>query len=301
MPTMRIMLFSLLILALAAPVAGEILSQEYEEHLARGRQLLRAERYDEAILELGKAEALAPGQSLAALSGLTRAYRRTDQPAKAIAAHQNFLGSAADPELAARASNMLGVLLLQYDPGAASLEESEQAFRRALELEPIKAFRARLNLAEALHRAGGGDAARAVLEGFPPAEPTEGWRFMATDPVSDHVYDLLTELLLARNPETPVYFQGSVTAPAKISAPMPLYTVRAAENRIEGSVIVRTVITRTGNVASVEVLKGLPGGLSEEATAAYLQWRFKAATFRGRPVTVYYNLTTNFVLPDKGE
>ncbi len=295
------MLISLLVLATATPAAAEILSPEYDEHLDRGRQLLRAERYDEAISELVQAEALAPGQSLATLSGLTRAYLRTDRPAQAITAHRTFLRSATDPELAARAANMLGVLLLQHDSGAAALEDSQQAFRKALELQPVQAFRARLNLAEALRRAGDGDAARAVLEDFPPEEPADGWRFMATDPVSDPVYDLLTELLLARDPETPVYFQGSVTAPAKISAPTAHYPDAALEHRARGTVIVRLRINRAGNVDGAVVLKGAPHGMSEAAVAAYRQWRLKPATFRGKPVAVYYNMTTNFLPPVKGE
>ncbi|MCP3960455.1 MAG: TonB family protein [bacterium] len=306
MYTARIFLSSLAILALAAssaavPPEGDqlpVVGKDYQEHVAKGRRLLKERQYDQAIAELEKAESLAPGQSLAALSVLARAYRETDRTAEAIEAHRRFLAAATDPELTAKASNMLGVILLRrtsVEPG--DLRESEQAFRKALELRPREACRARLNLAEVLYRAGDEDAALGVLEKYPHSEPADSWRRLATVPVSDHIYDQLTELLLARDPETPVYFQGSVSKPQKISAPQPFYTRLAAKNRIEGRVILRTVIDRRGHVARVEVLKGLPLGLTEVAVEAVEQWRFNPATFRGRPVALYYNLTINFRLP----
>ena len=37
-----------MLLGLAAAAGADVLSKEYEEHLAQGRQLLRQERYEEA-------------------------------------------------------------------------------------------------------------------------------------------------------------------------------------------------------------------------------------------------------------
>ncbi len=305
MYTMRIFFSSLAILALAAssaavpPEGGKLLmlGKEYQEHVATGRRLLKEGQYDQAIAELEKAESLAPGQSLAALSGLTRAYRETGRPAEAIEVHRRFLTAATDPELIAMASNMLGVLLLRREsvsPG--DLRASEQAFRKALELRPREAFLARINLAEVLYRAGDGDAVLGVLEKYPDVEPAGSLR-LAMLPISDHIHDQLTELLLARNPETPVHVQGSIIQPQKISAPQPFYTRIAAENRVEGRVIVRTVIDRRGHVVRVKALRGLPDGLTEVAVEAIKKWRFKPAAFRDRSVAVHYNLTINFKLP----
>ncbi len=64
-------------------------------------------------------------------------------------------------------------------------------------------------------------------------------------------------------------------------------------------VTVRATIDREGNVVVVEVLRGQPYGLSEEAVKAYKQWKFKPATLHGRPVSVYYHLTMNFRLARK--
>jgi hypothetical protein len=49
----------------------------------------------------------------------------------------------------------------------------------------------------------------------------------------------------------------------------------------------------------VEVIKGLPLGLTETAIESLLQWTFEPATLDGKPVAVYYNLTFNFRLQEK--
>jgi len=63
-------------------------------------------------------------------------------------------------------------------------------------------------------------------------------------------------------------------------------------------VIVQATIDCEGRVTNVTVLQGLSHGLTEAAVDAISRWRFEPATFNGRPVTVYYNLTVNFRLQD---
>lgn len=87
-----------------------------------------------------------------------------------------------------------------------------------------------------------------------------------------------------------------VMAPRAIHKPPPMYTETAREERIQGLVILRLVIDETGRVTDVEVLKGLPYGLTETAMQTVEQWRFEPATHRGKPVSVLYNITINFRL-----
>ncbi len=101
---------------------------------------------------------------------------------------------------------------------------------------------------------------------------------------------------VAEVPEGPIHVGGDVKAPEKINAPEPQYTEIARKARVQGVVIVQAIIDKEGNVTNVKVLKGLPMGLSEEATRAIQQWKFKPATLNGKPVDVYYNLTVNFRL-----
>ena len=89
---------------------------------------------------------------------------------------------------------------------------------------------------------------------------------------------------------------GNVTRPEKISAPSPQYTDEARRARIQGVVIVRTIIDCDGLVTDISVLQGLPLGLTESVVEAISRWRFEPARMDGRPVSVYYNLTVNFRL-----
>ena len=84
--------------------------------------------------------------------------------------------------------------------------------------------------------------------------------------------------------------------PRKIESPPPLYTQVAKEEGLQGVVILQALIDEQGRVAEIEVVKGLPLGLTEEAIDALRQWTFEPATLDGEPVAVFYNLTFNFRL-----
>ncbi len=92
----------------------------------------------------------------------------------------------------------------------------------------------------------------------------------------------------------PIQIAGDVKAPRRIHAPDPHYPEEARHARIQGVVILQTVIDTIGNVTDVRVLKGLPSGLTESAVQAVSSWRFEPATLEGKPVAVYYLVTISF-------
>lgn len=97
----------------------------------------------------------------------------------------------------------------------------------------------------------------------------------------------------------PFRVADGITAPRRLSSVSPRYTEEAKKERIQGVVILQTVIEKDGTVSDVQVLKGLPFGLSEAAAEAIRQWTFEPARdASGRPVSVYFNLTVNFKLDD---
>ncbi|MCP3960948.1 MAG: energy transducer TonB [bacterium] len=89
---------------------------------------------------------------------------------------------------------------------------------------------------------------------------------------------------------------GGVTAPEKLHAPQPKYSEEARQGRVQGVVILQAIIDNVGQVSDVEVLKGLPLGLTDSAIETVEEWRFKPATQNGKPVAVYLNLLINFSL-----
>lgn len=92
-----------------------------------------------------------------------------------------------------------------------------------------------------------------------------------------------------------VYRPGNgVSKPEILSRVDPRYTEAARRVRLQGTVIVEAFIDETGRVRDIKVLKGLPMGLDRSAVDAVSQWRFRPATFEGRPVKVLYSLTVNF-------
>ncbi len=90
---------------------------------------------------------------------------------------------------------------------------------------------------------------------------------------------------------------GAVSEPQMLSAPRPPgYTRIARQARIQGVVELQTIIDKQGAVTIVEVLRGLPLGLTEKTAESMKQWKFTPATLEGGPVAVYYPMTIDWRL-----
>lgn len=76
----------------------------------------------------------------------------------------------------------------------------------------------------------------------------------------------------------------------------PRYLEPARRARIEGIVELDLAVDASGRVLRVEVVRGLPLGLTEEAARAVRQWRFKPAESNGRPVPVLFSVIVHFTL-----
>ena len=89
---------------------------------------------------------------------------------------------------------------------------------------------------------------------------------------------------------------GNFEAPRRIVMVEPIYPEIARRAHKEGAVILSLIIGVSGRVESVEVLRGLPLGLTEAAVQAARHWVFEPSTYNGRPSAVQYNLTVHFTL-----
>ena len=94
-----------------------------------------------------------------------------------------------------------------------------------------------------------------------------------------------------------VFPASKVAQRARVLAkPEPQYTDEARKNQIMGTVVLRVVFSRTGEVTNIRAVQSLPFGLTEKAIVAARQIRFSPATKDGHPVSVYMQLEYNFNL-----
>ncbi len=97
--------------------------------------------------------------------------------------------------------------------------------------------------------------------------------------------------------ETTTVFVGvDIDEPRIIHKVEPRYTQPAIRGGIQGAVILDLIIDTEGHVESVQVLRGLPLGLTTSAVNAVKRWEFAASIYNGKPVSVRYILTVHFNL-----
>lgn len=75
----------------------------------------------------------------------------------------------------------------------------------------------------------------------------------------------------------------------------PTYPKDAKKNRIEGKVILKVFINKSGSVSEAVILQGIPE-LNNAAKNAAMQYKFKPAELNGEPVDVWFPLGITFKL-----
>jgi protein TonB len=88
---------------------------------------------------------------------------------------------------------------------------------------------------------------------------------------------------------------GHIKAPTKVHNVAPSYPDLARQSRIQGLVILEAVISPSGSVEDVRVLRGIPL-LDDAAADAVRQWRYTPTLLNGVPVPVIMTVTVNFRL-----
>jgi TonB family protein len=74
------------------------------------------------------------------------------------------------------------------------------------------------------------------------------------------------------------------------------YTEEARQIKIQGTVVLVATFNANGQISDIRVMRGLPGGLTEEAIQAAKRIRFQPAMENGVPVAVRTQLEYNFAL-----
>lgn len=75
----------------------------------------------------------------------------------------------------------------------------------------------------------------------------------------------------------------------------PVYPESARQNHVEGTVVLRAVIDKSGRVVELKPVSG-PKELVAAAMGAVQQWRYKPYILEGQPAAVATQITVNFQL-----
>ncbi len=86
-----------------------------------------------------------------------------------------------------------------------------------------------------------------------------------------------------------------VTQGLLVKKVQPEYPPLARQARIQGTVVLKAVISKNGKVEGLQVVSGHPM-LTSSALQAVKQWQYKPYILNGQPVEVETNITVNFTL-----
>lgn len=89
---------------------------------------------------------------------------------------------------------------------------------------------------------------------------------------------------------------GHITEPRKVRDVRPWYPEAAKAHRVQGTVILEAVITPTGCVSSVKVLRSRDPRLDLVSLITVAQWRYTPTLLGGVPVPVVMTVTVTFRL-----
>ena len=76
----------------------------------------------------------------------------------------------------------------------------------------------------------------------------------------------------------------------------PQYTPEAKRARVEGLVVLQTVVKSDGTIDILRVVRGLPLGMTDSTIDAIKQWRFRPGQQNGQNVDIAINVEVNFNL-----
>jgi len=90
--------------------------------------------------------------------------------------------------------------------------------------------------------------------------------------------------------------EDGVTPPKVLEKVEPVYSQEDKDAKVQGSVLLRTIITEEGKAENTTVVKGVSPGLDEKAIEALQKWTFQPGTKDGKAVPVWATVEINFRL-----
>ena len=138
-----------------------------------------------------------------------------------------------------------------------------------------------------------------IMSAISPARAGAGNTVLLVIPLAPDVLTCLADAA-SESPSGPAGVDaaragGRVEEPRKIHNVAPVYPDRARKARVQGTVVLETVLSTAGCVEQIRILQGVPL-LDLAAFAAVSRWRYTPTLLDGRPVPVIMTVTVNFKL-----
>jgi TonB family protein len=92
-----------------------------------------------------------------------------------------------------------------------------------------------------------------------------------------------------------IHVEEGATRGSIIKKVLPNYPKEARKNRVQGTVVLQVLISKTGDVADMRVISG-DELLVPAAIKAVKQWKYKPYLLKGQPIEVQTRITLNFTL-----
>jgi protein TonB len=99
----------------------------------------------------------------------------------------------------------------------------------------------------------------------------------------------------APKPQGPAHISSGVAAGLLIQKVIPQYSALQKAIRVEGTVVLQAVISKTGTIENLRVVSG-PAMLQQSAIDAVKQWRYRPYMLDGEPVEVETTINVVFSL-----
>jgi TonB family protein len=108
----------------------------------------------------------------------------------------------------------------------------------------------------------------------------------------------LTSAAVSQAVRTRVRVVDTIMSAQIITKVAPVYPPLARQARIQGTVVLKVQISKSGDVESLQLVSGHPM-LAPAAIEAVKQWKYKPFLLNGEAVEVETSVTVNFALSDK--
>jgi TonB family protein len=108
----------------------------------------------------------------------------------------------------------------------------------------------------------------------------------------------LTSVAVSQAKPVLVHLSENVAQGLLMRKVAPAYPPLARQARIQGTVVLRVRISKSGDVENVRLVSGHPM-LAPAAIEAVKQWKYQPYLLYGDPIEAETNVTVNFALPDK--